>query len=216
MNSLSRVLIVCVFVLSILGCAKEEGAESPSDQPMTAEVANTSTEAPQPMATSIQGPTYDANSWKTLIPADCTSFFDGCNNCRKAPGKGMAACTKKMCREYQKPFCRDSVLSPTPGVPSPKQANNVPRVDEYHCDEGSFKVFHNEFVADDQRMKLNKDQVMFSDAQTHTSSLLTRELSATGKKYSNNDIALWVNGSEAMVSIKNKRTYNNCMQFAAK
>lgn len=48
---------------------------------------------------------YDQNSWKTMIPATCSSFYDGCNSCTRV-GDG-AACTKMACQTYQKPECRD-------------------------------------------------------------------------------------------------------------
>src|SRR3989338_1952810 len=37
-------------------------------------------------------------------PADCTSWFDGCNTCEVVDGK-VGACTKKGCVEYEKPKC---------------------------------------------------------------------------------------------------------------
>ncbi len=50
---------------------------------------------------------YDQNSWKTLIPSTCVSFFDGCNNCNRMEGSAEAACTRMYCETYQKPECRD-------------------------------------------------------------------------------------------------------------
>lgn len=50
---------------------------------------------------------YNENSWKTMIADSCTSYFDGCNNCRRSPGADIAACTRKFCHEYKKPFCLD-------------------------------------------------------------------------------------------------------------
>ncbi len=50
---------------------------------------------------------YDQNSWKTMIPDTCVSYFDGCNNCRREPGSDIAACTRKACMEYAKPVCLD-------------------------------------------------------------------------------------------------------------
>lgn len=56
--------------------------------------------APMPME-------YNADSWRTIIPAACTRFFDGCNQCTRAAGAEMAACTRKACMSYQKPACLD-------------------------------------------------------------------------------------------------------------
>ena len=50
---------------------------------------------------------YDQNSWQTMIPETCLSFFDGCNNCRREAGSDIAACTRKFCPEYEKPRCLD-------------------------------------------------------------------------------------------------------------
>ncbi len=51
---------------------------------------------------------YDENSWKTMIPSSCVSFFDGCNNCTRMEGSTEAACTRMFCETYQKPECRDT------------------------------------------------------------------------------------------------------------
>lgn len=50
---------------------------------------------------------YDQNSWKTIIPASCQSFFDGCNNCRRSSDGVIAACTRKYCQTYSRPVCLD-------------------------------------------------------------------------------------------------------------
>lgn len=52
-------------------------------------------------------PQYDQNSWQTMIPKTCNSFFDGCNNCNRMEGEEMAACTRMFCQEYQEPKCLD-------------------------------------------------------------------------------------------------------------
>ena len=49
---------------------------------------------------------YDMNSWKTMIDDQCQAYFDGCNTCRREPGK-QGLCTLKACAEYQKPRCLD-------------------------------------------------------------------------------------------------------------
>ena len=51
---------------------------------------------------------YDMNSWKSVIPDSCLSFFDGCNNCRRAEAGKIAACTRKYCETYSKPVCLDN------------------------------------------------------------------------------------------------------------
>ena len=56
---------------------------------------------------TVQDVKYDYDSWRTIIQDSCESFFDGCNNCRRSPGADVAACTRKMCPEYEKPVCLD-------------------------------------------------------------------------------------------------------------
>ncbi|WP_101759026.1 hypothetical protein [Oceanicoccus sp. KOV_DT_Chl] len=51
---------------------------------------------------------YHANSWETMIPESCLSYFDGCNNCRRSADGKTAACTRKACLNYQKPQCMDN------------------------------------------------------------------------------------------------------------
>ena len=51
---------------------------------------------------------FDQHSWKNIIPADCLSFFDGCNNCRRSRGDAIAACTRKYCATYTRPVCLDA------------------------------------------------------------------------------------------------------------
>lgn len=59
----------------------------------------------EPSTTSEEEMTYDQDSWKEIIADSCTSYFDGCNNCRREPGAEIGACTRKACAEYQKPEC---------------------------------------------------------------------------------------------------------------
>jgi uncharacterized protein YceK len=59
--------------------------------------------------TEEQSQAYNTNSWKTMIPDSCLSFFDGCNNCRRSAAGEVAACTRKACFKYQKPRCLDNV-----------------------------------------------------------------------------------------------------------
>ncbi len=53
-------------------------------------------------------PEYTADSWKTMIPDTCISYFDGCNNCVQEDGAESAACTAMACEEYQEPKCLDA------------------------------------------------------------------------------------------------------------
>lgn len=53
--------------------------------------------------------TYDADSWKTLIPSDCQNFYDGCNECFRLEGTNEAGCTRMACEVYEEPKCRDEI-----------------------------------------------------------------------------------------------------------
>ena len=53
--------------------------------------------------------TYDQTSWQTMVSADCQSFFDGCNDCFRAAGTNLTACTKMFCETYAEPKCVDEV-----------------------------------------------------------------------------------------------------------
>ncbi|MDX9970394.1 MAG: hypothetical protein RBS56_00600 [Candidatus Gracilibacteria bacterium] len=50
---------------------------------------------------------YTEESWKTIIPETCKSFFDGCNNCSRTENSTEAACTLMYCDTYKKPKCLD-------------------------------------------------------------------------------------------------------------
>lgn len=50
---------------------------------------------------------YDANSWESMIPETCISYFDGCNTCHRDLETGLAGCTKKACQQYEMPACLD-------------------------------------------------------------------------------------------------------------
>jgi len=52
-------------------------------------------------------PEYTSESWQTMIPQTCTSFFDGCNNCFRTENASEAACTLMYCEDYQEPKCMD-------------------------------------------------------------------------------------------------------------
>lgn len=57
--------------------------------------------------TTQNGTNYDENSWKEIISADCTHFFDWCNNCTRLEWEEGASCTKMYCETYSEPKCTD-------------------------------------------------------------------------------------------------------------
>jgi hypothetical protein len=58
-------------------------------------------------ASQPQETIYNHDSWKTMIPDSCLTFFDGCNNCRRSAAGEVAACTRMACIKYKKPRCLD-------------------------------------------------------------------------------------------------------------
>jgi len=152
-------------------------------------------------------PGYDMNSWKFIIADDCRSFFDGCNQCVRDPGKEIAACTRMYCAEYQRPRCRDDEdaqnASARPGA--------VKSVDYACADDAGFSVYYREFAQDDQRISLRDDEVMLRDAQNQTLYRLRRERSASGEKYGDSSgFVFFAKGDEAMVLQHDERLYSNC------
>lgn len=146
---------------------------------------------------SVSTPSFDQDSWKTLIPESCSSYFDGCNNCNKAEGSDIAACTRKFCQAYQEPKCLDEALVNPDETEAPSRGTKV----SYECSEGNtFTVSYEEHVAGDIIIKLEDDQVMMSDAQDRTAYLMTRVISASGEKFEGDDGRIfWAEGSEATV-----------------
>ena len=59
---------------------------------------------------------YDSSSWETMIPASCTAFSDGCNQCMRLPESDDAACTKMFCETYTEPTCLDEELAKDPVI----------------------------------------------------------------------------------------------------
>ena len=157
------------------------------------------------MSTTPQ-PQYDQNSWKTMLPDTCQSFFDGCNNCRRSPGSSVIACTRKYCDKYAKPVCLDE---------ADEQAilKSIPaRVVHYTCDKGNtFDVFYGEYISGDQKVKLNSEQIMFADRQAHTTYLLKRMHSASGIQYSDDKLVFRAKGKEAMVMRNQQQLYTRCV-----
>jgi len=147
------------------------------------------------------------NSWQTIIGDECHSFFDGCNNCFRVPGK-MAACTRKACSAYQSPRCLDD----TQAANSEQQA--VAKLVEYVCaGDKRFSVSYHEFVQDDQRVRLKASEIMFSDHQTRRVYRLQRVPSASGEQYVDPaGFKFFAKGNEALVMQKDSRLYSSCSQ----
>ncbi len=149
------------------------------------------------------GSEFDMNSWTTIIDAECRSFFDGCNNCFRDPGK-MAACTRMACAVYQQPRCLDDDAA--------ADAAAVAKRVGYACDDGKrFSVSYHEYVQGDQRRRLNDAEIMFNDDQARTAYRLQRERSASGEKYTNAEgFEFFAKGDEALVRQQGVNLYANC------
>ena len=200
--------------------AQRFGIEMPEEVPMTTQeraytspiwyTPSASGAAAQPVAMEGQ---YGQDSWKTRISESCLSFFDGCNNCRRNPQTGIAACTRKACARYAKPVCLDDtgagaqMNAPASGTSG--KAHSV----TYSCESGArVSADYGEYVADDQRLKLKPDEIMFRDHQTHTAALLARQRSASGERYGKGGLVFWAKGDEAFVLRDGDRLYTNCVR----
>lgn len=179
-------------LLAVL-CALLSGCVSHSDNP------------PAPVVIPPPATSYDADSWKALIPAGCERYSDGCNLCNRNPDSGMTACTRKACPTYQKPECLDDGDgAAAASVPLATRA--------YHCSGGQrFSVTPGEYVSDDQKFNPREDQLMLSDHQTRATTLLTRVVSASGARYKGDDLEFWSKGNEAMLLRGGVPLYWNCV-----
>ncbi len=187
--------------LTVSGCASHE------EQPPTRSTS--------PAAVS-EDSVYDANSWKTLIPASCQRFSDGCNQCVRNAETGNAACTRKACFTYGKPQCldgRDNTSTGTPEAAAALYGGGAAAGQGvlFQCQNGhQFQLFYKVYQAGDMRMKLQDDQVMLSDRQTHSAHLLTRVPSASGSRYQGDGLELWNKGKEAIVDRDEQPLYRQC------
>ena len=78
---------------------------------------------------SINESEITSESWKTMIPQSCQSFFDGCNNCMRT-ADGEVACTRMFCEKYDTPKCLDEVQGGVQQIGMPNPAS------EYCVDQG--------------------------------------------------------------------------------
>lgn len=77
---------------------------------------------------SINESEITSESWKTMIPQSCQSFFDGCNNCMRT-ADGEVACTRMFCEKYDTPKCLDDEQGWDERVGTPNPASKY-RVDQ--------------------------------------------------------------------------------------
>jgi membrane-bound inhibitor of C-type lysozyme len=153
------------------------------------------------------GTIYDADSWKTMIPASCQSYFDGCNQCRRGETEATSACTRKACAVYQKPRCTDEpIMEGSMGGP-PFAGKLV----NFSCDEGAkLRVYYQQYVSGDMLVALAEDEIMLVDQQTHSAHRLRQQRAASGAKYASDKLEFWEHGGEAMVRKDGERLYANC------
>jgi len=82
----------------------------------------------------------------------------------------------------------------------------------YECDEQKeFVITSGEYVSGETIVKLQADQIMFSDSQTITSIAMSRTVAASGEKYnSENGLVFWSKGESATVMQGEEILYQNC------
>lgn len=151
---------------------------------------------------------YDSESWKTMIGEGCRSFFDGCNNCRRAEGSAIAACTRKACQDYDRPRCLDQPITEGSVGKTPFDG----RLANFSCDGSNrFRVYYGEYVSGDMRVSLATDELMLVDEQTHSATRLKRARAASGAKYSDGKLEFWEHGGEVMLRKDGQKLYRNCL-----
>ena len=154
-----------------------------------------------------EGYPFDMNSWKTMIPASCQSFFDGCNQCRRAADSDNTACTRMACQVYEKPRCLDEPITEGSMGGAPFNGKLV----HFGCDDDAkLRVYYQEYVSGDMIVALAEDEMMLVDQQTHSAHRLKRERAASGAKYASETLEFWEHGGEAMVSRDGQQLYRNC------
>ncbi|EDQ90607.1 uncharacterized protein MONBRDRAFT_31826 [Monosiga brevicollis MX1] len=69
------------------------------------------------------------------LPANCTSWFDGCNTCSVSADGCIEYCTKRFCLEYQEPrcLCYDCEDLLCPAIPDDCAAVSRPKYDDCGC-----------------------------------------------------------------------------------
>ncbi|WP_439135643.1 MliC family protein [Pseudomaricurvus sp.] len=148
--------------------------------------------------------TFDANSWKTVIPKTCQRFTDGCNNCVRNLESGVAACTRKACVSYSKPECLDGVISGS--------ANAEPKKVVYQCESNKrLEVSYGQYVQNDKTVELQAGQIILRDPQSGTAHLLNRVRSASGERYQGDGLEFWSKGSDAMLRRNGQPVYLGCI-----
>ena len=193
LNRARSILHLGVLLLLLAGCAK------------------TAVDPPAVVHADGEPTRYDQNSWQELIPEDCVAFFDGCNTCRRSPGTGVAACTRKACAAYTRPYCMDEGAD--------VEAESVPGGDRslaaqtlrYTCSGNrAFTVSYGAYRSGNRIVALSADEVMFSDPQTQTARRLQRVRSASGERYSDGRMTLFAKGGEAFVKEGSEKRYTDC------
>lgn len=182
----------------LIGCSDTGGSDESTAGPGS---------GPEPSPPAAVQEEYGANSWRDLIPDSCLNFYDGCNNCTRPEAGADAACTRRACFTYGQPRCLDDQAA---GEDEP-QSSSINRTEAFQCDDGNrFSVVFGEYIADDQRVKLDADQIVLRDAQTHTATFMNLAPSASGARYLGDGLEFWSKGREAMVNRNGENLYSNC------
>lgn len=200
-RQLLRALVIGLALAGVLaGCA------GPVKQPPVATASAAIGPEAQPTEDTA-GPAasgYDADSWRTLIPGDCQRYSDGCNLCNRNIENGMTACTRKACVAFEQPVCLDEDT----GAEDPTAHNTF----VYRCsDDQRFAVTVGEYMAGDQRVQLREDQLMLTDLQTRTATLLTRAVSASAARYRSDELEFWSKDGNAVLMRAGEPLYWNCV-----
>lgn len=141
-------------------------------------------EVVSPSSTAEAPPQYTANSWRELIADSCRSFYDGCNQCRRADGASEAACTRRACLRYEQPRCLDPMQNAEP-------------VTTYQCGDRTLDVLRHQYTVAGQTETLADNQVALHEHNSASVDVLSRSESASGEKFTSGNMQFWSKGNEA-------------------
>lgn len=154
---------------------------------------------------TLPGGKFNSDSWRTLVPADCQTYFDGCNNCTRDPQTDETVCTKEVCEVYQAPRCLDGEagISVTAII--------GPRLVKYRCAENKrFTMHYGEYSIAKKKVKLKDTQAVFVDSATGIAEVMTMQPSTIGEAYVSGATTVITKDKDAVVKKYNNTYYANC------
>ncbi|MFT4312660.1 MAG: Kazal-type serine protease inhibitor domain-containing protein [Candidatus Woesearchaeota archaeon] len=113
--NLLKTLIIIALALIVAGCAQDEPIQACTAEwrPVCGVDGQTYGNACHAQVADVEiafegeceeQPQEIVDAYENIVPSDCTTWFDGCNNCQVGED-GQLACTRMYCDELQEPQC---------------------------------------------------------------------------------------------------------------